>query len=129
MSLLSAIFAKFPRYLRTEVARLVVRVATEDAAKTAVTYGVTVQSVQYLITLVQAHTDFRPRRDAVISVYPDFLSDSFLFELDFTFRIRLWQVLSLGVSVLMAYLRRDGAKNKPQNSPTATPQNAPILNN
>ena len=103
--LLRAFISRFPKYLRTDTARLVIGVASDDAAKTAITYGVTVQSVQYLVTLMREHTDFRVNKNAVVSVYPDFLSEKWTADIDLTFSIRMWQVLAVGIEVIMAYLK------------------------
>lgn len=105
--LLKAFMSKFPRYLQTTVSRLVIGVASDDAANTAVTYGYVVQSVQYMLTFVEENSNLKESRNAVISVYPDFTSESSKIEIDLTFSIRIWQLVALGITIVMAYLKKD----------------------
>lgn len=103
MRILRAFVRKFPGYLQTEVRRLVIGVSTDDASKTAITYGCVVQSVQYTVSFIKAYSNLRQTKDAVVSVYPDFLRDKSKIELDITLSIRIWQVLRLAIELVIAY--------------------------
>lgn len=103
---------KFPKYLKIKVNRLVIGVATDDAANTAIAYGYTVQAAQYLIEFVKVRSSLCEARGAVVSVYPDFTTEKSRVELDVTFSIRVWQVISLGLTALKVYVSSGkGKKN------------------
>ena len=68
---------------RVRIDRFYVSVASEDAAKTAILYGVVSQSAAYILGLLDNFTKMRVKRDA-IRIYPDFLAT----ESDFSLRIR-----------------------------------------
>lgn len=107
LRILRVFIRKFPRYLQTTVSRLVIGVATDDAANTAVTYGYVVQLTQYTITFIEQNSNLRLARNAVVSVYPDFTTSRSTVDIDITLSIRIWQVLSLGIALALAYLKKD----------------------
>lgn len=111
LRIIKVFIKKFPRYLHITVSRLVIGVATEDAATTAVTYGYVVQSAQYLITYIKLNSNLKESRKAVVSVYPDFTSEKSTVELDVTMSIRVWQVIALGISLVIAYLNKGNKQN------------------
>lgn len=104
--MLKTFFSRFPRYLKTDVARLVIGVASDDAAKTALMYTEVAQASQYLITLLQTHTELCLDKKGYVSIYPDFTADEWRLEADIVFSIRIWQVAALAISLLKIYLRR-----------------------
>lgn len=95
---------RFPKYLRVDCARLLIGVGGKDAAETAVNYGVTVQSVQYVGTLLNSITNFEATKDAKISVYPDFISEKWTAEINIIMRLRVIHILKLGIILLKGYL-------------------------
>lgn len=118
--MLRAFFSRFPRYLKTDVARLIVGVASEDAAKTAMTYSAVVQTSQYLITLLETNTSFCLAKNGYVSIYPDFTTDEWRFEADIVFSIRIWQVAALAISLLKIYLHRARYASKSSSSANDT---------
>ena len=102
--ILKAFIAKFPRYLQTDVKRLVIGVASDDAANTALTYGYTVQAIQYAVSFVKCNSNLRQTKNSVVSVYPDFTTEKWVVDVDITFSIRVYQVIALGISLALAYL-------------------------
>ena len=111
LRVLKVFIQRFPRYLQITVSRLVIGVATDDAANTAVTYGYVCQSAQYLITYIKLNSNLKQTRKAVVSVYPDFTAVKPKIELDVTLSIRIWQVIALGIALALAYLNK-GNKSK-----------------
>ncbi len=112
-----AIKDKFFRYLRIEVASLKVTVATDDAAKTAITYGVAVQLIQYTVTILQNITNFTPKDSESIVCDVDYLKTKSEFSCNMSFSLRVWHILAVGLSAGIAYIkntkrqRRKGGKN------------------
>lgn len=97
---------RFPRYLRIDCAKLIIGVGGSDAAAVAVNYGVTVQSVQYIATMLSGVTNFKARNDARISVYPDFAGGKWAADIDIVMRLRIIHIIKLGVIVLKQYLKQ-----------------------
>ena len=105
------------KHLRLHAARLHVRVATGDAATTAIAYGAVSQSVAYLL----AGLDQVTRLKAVepdVGVLADFLGERSSIEANVTFSIRVWGALATAVPVLFSYLNKKrtlkGARRKKQ---------------
>ncbi len=97
---------RFPRYLRIDCARLVIGVGGADAASVAVSYGVTVQSVQYVATLLNEVTNFKARNDAQVSVYPDFAEGKWTADINIVMRLRVIHIVKLGIILLKHYLKQ-----------------------
>ena len=109
--MIAALRDKFLDYLTVEVAQLHLCVASEDAARTAILYGVAVQGVQYIITLLDEMTNFRAENDMSISVFPDFTSEKPYFHLNITLSVRIWQALSLALRAAAFYIKDSKNKN------------------
>lgn len=116
IDVLKILLDKFPRYLKTKVDRLVIGVASDDAATTALTYGAVVQSVQYIITLLENKAGLYAGKKSCVSVYPDFTCDKWNAEIDITLSIRIWQVISIGISLLLWYVKRRVGKKSESSS-------------
>ena len=97
---------RFPRYLRVDCARLIIGVGGSESAAVAVNYGVTVQSVQYIATLLDGITNFKARNDARISVYPDFVNGKWNADISIVMRLRIIHIIKLGIIVLKQYFRQ-----------------------
>ena len=93
--LLSKIVGRFFKYLRVKVARIRVVIATDDAAKTALQYGLAVQGVQYVVTLLENVSNFSVEKNGYISVDCDYCSEKPILDVDISFSIRVWQALAL----------------------------------
>lgn len=111
------VIKSFPRYLSIDCLTLVVGVGGEDAASVAVNYGVTVQSVQYLATLLNGVTNFKAKKDARVSVYPEFASGKWTADISFVFGLRVIHILKLGFILLKRYIKyklkgKNEVKNK-----------------
>ena len=108
---------KFFRYLRIDLASLKVIVATDDAAKTAIQYGVVVQLVQYTVTILQNITNFTPNNSTSIICDVDYLKTKSEFSCNISFTLKLWHILAIGLSAGAAYIKnskrqhRKGGKN------------------
>ena len=103
---------RFPRFLKIDCARLIIGVGGRDAAETAITYGATVQSVQYLVTMLGNVTSFKAEKNSQISVYPDFVSEKWSADIKITMRLRVIHIIKLGFIVLKSYLSQKTKRNK-----------------
>ncbi len=92
---LENVMSPFGRYLKVEVVKLYVKIATDDAAKTAVIYGVASQTVAYIIEILSNITNVDVKRKNSIQVIPDFLSEKSEAKINITLGLRGWHALSL----------------------------------
>ena len=104
-ALCAALTRRTHKHLRLHAARLHVRVATGDAATTAIAYGAVSQCVAYLL----AGLDQVTRLKAVepdVGVLADFLGERSSIEANVTFSIRVWGALATAVPVIFSYLNK-----------------------
>ena len=111
--LVGAVIRRFFHHLRIDVARLRVKVATGDAATTAIAYGAVTQSINVLFPLLESvNTLSLPKKEADLSVEADFLSDTPELDVMFSFSLRVWHLFSVAFSALGAFLRHKLSKMK-----------------
>ena len=99
------VLAKTWRYIRIRVDCYDITVGTDDAAKTALLYGGVSQATAYLLTLLDETAKFRVKRKAPVNVGVDFLAGETKARVEMDFRIRLWQIISIGLCAGITYLR------------------------
>lgn len=110
--LVSAVIRRFFHHLRIRVARLKVKVATGDAATTAVAYGAVTQCINVLFPLLEGSKNLKLPKDADLSVEADFLSDSPELDVMFSFSLRVWHLFSVAFCALGTFLKHQFAKWK-----------------
>ncbi len=88
-------FSRFGRHFRINVAKLNITVATDDAATTAVLYGVAVQGVEYILALLDKAVNVDYKENAEINVNVDYLSESSSADLDISFSLRVWHLFDI----------------------------------
>ncbi len=96
VSIVKRLIKRFAKYLYIDVSKLYIKVATDDAAKTAYLYSAACQSVAYLTELLDNLTNFDVRKNAEFAVYPDFTTEQSEFAVNFTFRVRAIDLPKLG---------------------------------
>lgn len=125
-SVLSVLFKKFFKHLRIKVARLHINVATGDAASTAILYGVIIQSVTYIIEILNSATNLKGLKKADISVNADYLSESTAVDMKFIFSLRVWHIFSILFGVLGRAIKKlietSPDKSSSSGSPLQSPQ-------
>ena len=83
--------------------RFHIRIATGDAAKTAILYGATVGAAAPLLQWI--HADFNPieRGRGDMSIEPDYLAEKSSVDIDLELGMRLFRGLIVAVALLSAY--------------------------
>ncbi|MBE6630093.1 MAG: DUF2953 domain-containing protein [Ruminococcaceae bacterium] len=89
------------KHLRLHTARLHVRVATGDAATTAIAFGAVSQSVSYLLAALDQVTDLKAP-PTHISVEPDFLAERSSLDVKLILQARVWAILGAALSLLLS---------------------------
>ena len=97
---LEKLLKKFAKYSRVEVARLRIKIATGDAATTAVAYGAACGAANILLMLLSETRQFYGFRGADIDIAPDYLSDTSQIDMKITFSMRIRQIISFALRTL-----------------------------
>lgn len=105
-SALGRFFVKFGKRFRIDLTRIIINVATGDAASTAILYGATVPAVMALIALLEKITNLKGLDDAVIDVRCDYLKQSTTVDVHVAFSMRPWHLFDMLFSALFAFLKK-----------------------
>ncbi|MBO5270734.1 MAG: DUF2953 domain-containing protein [Clostridia bacterium] len=88
-------FSRFFRHFRIELARLHIIVGSDEAAKTAMTYGIVVQAVAYILALLDKFANFHGLEKRDVYVDTDFLSEEMKIDVKIAFSLRLWHLFHI----------------------------------
>lgn len=111
LELVKRLLASFGKHLRITAARMRIKVATGDAATTAIAYGAVCQSVAYIVEILHNITNFKVKKNDDINVVADFAADKSELDLKLIFRLRVWHVFAMLFAVLNGYIIKK-LKNK-----------------
>ncbi len=104
LELVKRLFVSFGKHLRITAARMRIKVATGDAATTAIAYGAVCQSVAYIVEILYNITNFRVKKSDDINVTADFAAIKSELDLKLIFRLRVWHVFAMLFAVLNGYI-------------------------
>lgn len=97
--------ALFGKYHRIDRFNIDITVGGEDAAKTALNYGYTVNSLQFLVTFLERYSNLDKTRNKSASVNTDFKDGKWNMKLDIIGSVRVIHILKIGVAALIGYLK------------------------
>lgn len=105
-NVISKALKKFGKHLKIKLYHLRVTVSGSEPDKTALTYGYVCQSVSYLTKLLDSHMNVKypGKTEKRIYVGVDFVSGKTYIDAHVSLKIRVWQLLSVGVTALIGYL-------------------------
>ena len=103
-ALLAALSRRTHKHLRLHAARLHVRVATGDAATTAIAYGAVSQSLAYLLFALDKVTRLKAQPPDV-AVIADFLGERPSADIHILLSIRVWRAIATLFGVALSYIR------------------------
>lgn len=89
--------------VRVRVRKIKIRVATEDAAKTAVLYGVILQSASYLMEWINQRFCVVCRKKDELQIVPDYLSFSSSANVDIYCSMSVFQIAMLAARLLSTH--------------------------
>ena len=98
--ILAFFFSRLFRHLRIDVTRIHIIIGSDEAAKTAITYGIAVQAVAYILALLDKVSNVRGLRKRDVYVDTDFLSEEIKVDIKIAFSIRLWHIFHLAFGTL-----------------------------
>ena len=111
--------------MKIKVAKLRINVATGDAASTAILYGVVIQSVAYIIEILNSATNLKGLNKADIAVNADYLSESTSVEMKFIFSLRVWHLFSILFGVIGKAIKKF-IETAPDKKASPPPHPAPV---
>lgn len=98
---------RFGKHLRIDLNKVVIIIATGDAAKTALIYGASIGVAQNLYSLLVSTNTLHTNNNSEFIVEPDFLSEESKIEVDLKFSFRIWQLLDMAIRALVAFLKNN----------------------
>lgn len=104
LKLLRKLVRRFGHHLHVDVARIKLKIGTDDAATTAVAYGATCQIINVLLPILKSSKHFSLPKKTDLDVQADFLSDEIVSDVKITFSMRIWQLLDVIVRAVIVYL-------------------------
>lgn len=108
--LVAAVVKCFFKHLRIDIARLKIKIATGDAASTAIAYGAVTQAVNVLFPLLEPIKNFGLPETTELDIQPDFLSESSEMDILLSFSLRVWHVFDIAFSALGAFFKHKFSK-------------------
>ncbi len=96
---------KFFGHLRIDVTEIKITVGTDDAAKTAIMFGIVNQAAAALFDLLSTITNVKKNRKNEIAVYADFTSEKTVININLGFSLRVGHVFSIALGALFRYLK------------------------
>ena len=108
LALLKRLYAVTRGRIGIRVKHLSVSVGTEDAAKTAILYGVAVSGISAIIEFIERSFTRVKRDKGDMRVDVDYTSGKTRAEIDIICSIRLYQALGIGIKMLFAWKRERG---------------------
>ena len=106
ISVVKVFFERFGHHLHIKLKRLVIIIATPDAAKTAVLYGTVCGAVQCLVELLSNTVHLKVPNSDDIRVEPDFTSEKTSAQVDITFSLRVYQIFDILIRSVIAYFKK-----------------------
>lgn len=100
----------FFKHLRIKVARLKIKVATGDAANTAIAYGAITQSVNLLLPVLEQVKNFDLPKESDFDIQADFLGESIEADVELSFSLRVWHVFDVAFGALRTFLKHKFSK-------------------
>ncbi len=104
-ALLRDVYRETHGKIRVKFRRMHIYVGSEDAAKTAILYGVILQSTAYLLEFADSHFLVSEHREGDMTVEADYSADTCHADIDIVCSARLFRALGMAWSIWDAYRR------------------------
>ena len=108
-NIITKIIEQFNKYLVVEIKELHIKVASDDAAKTALLYGAVSQSVVYLLEKINQNV--KKVKTKSVAVVSDFIGSEFDARIKIIFKLRVWQALLIVLKTAIEYIKTTKIKN------------------
>ena len=119
-SIIATVVKKFFGHLKIDIARIKIKLATGDAANTAIAYGAVTQSINLLFPILERIKNFKLPKNTDISVDADFLSESSDIDVCVSFSLRPWHLFHVAFAALFTFIK-SLVKSKIKNAQKSEP--------
>ena len=93
-------------HLRLKMSRVHVRIATGDAASTAILYGAVSQSLNVLFALLDEVKRVKLPEESDVNVSADFLSEKSEVDVKIAFSLRVWHILHIACAAIIKLIKK-----------------------
>ncbi len=104
---LKTLLTKSFGYLRVRVSRICIQVGSDDPAKTAILFGAVNTAVIGLLETLDLFGKFGGKRNAVLSVKPDYLAKETKWDIHIVLSLRVWQMLAILFKTFLSSLKNN----------------------
>jgi outer membrane phospholipase A len=101
--ILSIIFKSFNKNITVKLTQIHIRVATPDAAQTAILYGAVTGAAACILDLIDEVTLLKPLDESSILIEPDFLSEQSEFKLKILLHITIFRAIRVLLKSFITY--------------------------
>ena len=118
-NLIKQVIGKFFGHLRIKIARIRLKIATGDAATTAITYGAVTQAINVLFPLIDGIKTVKTPQNKDIDISADFCSDESEIDIEISFALRVWHLFHVAFAALgqlIKYLFKSAARKAEKQS-------------
>ncbi len=112
--ILDNVLSPFGRYLKVEIIKLYIKIATNDPSKTAIIYGGVSQTASYIVEWLSNITNVDVKNKDSINIYADFLSETSEAKINLTLGLRVWHLFSISFKFAFAFLKKNLKQQKEQ---------------
>ncbi len=102
---------RFAHHLRIKVARLHVKIASEDAALTAVAYGSVTQIINVLLPILSTVKNFKLPKEKDLDISVDFSTTVPEVDAEISFSLRVWHLADVGLRALIGGFMKFAKRN------------------
>lgn len=106
---LSLFFSSFFSKFHFHIAKVIIRVGSDSADKTATLHGAVCTALAPVLTFIDRHTNLHTKKNFTVYIEPDFLSDKITADIDIGFSMSLGGVLSAlikaGVKFIVGWVK------------------------
>lgn len=101
--ILSLLFNAFRKHLHVKLTQIQIKVATSDAAQTAILYGAVSTAVACIIELIDSQTNLDKLKKSSVTVEPDFISEKSDIKLNILLSISLLGIIKVMMKSFFKY--------------------------
>jgi len=99
------ILEHFNKYLRVKIYALKAVISSDDAAKTAITYGAVSGTLGTLVGILEDRCHIKYAKNAETDIICDYIAGSCSAECDIRFSVRIWQAIKLLFIALINFIK------------------------
>ena len=111
-SILSVLFKTFTKHLHVKLAKIHIKIATPDAAQTAILYGAASASLAYVVELLDSYTKLHTIKERSIYIEPDFLSEKSEIKINISLSLSVFGALITIINTVIKYYTLKETNNR-----------------